>query len=131
MKHEILTFLQKLWPFVSRRKYENNHETTFFYNETIGALQKELDAKNLEIEKLIEPIIKKFLQIKAVQDASPSNYNRYALHIALDTYWVEYCFTHGDSEREIDVFCEVMAGKIKNELQYALKSRNFLYDYSK
>jgi len=76
-----------------------------------------------EIKKKIEPMVKKFIKVMFYQ--ADLNFERYQLSIFMDTWWVEQCLLHGNSQNEIDYLAVMIGKKVGYELASILKSRNF------
>lgn len=110
-------------PFMLRKTHEKNCETLRKTHQIDkDRFQKEIQTLEKEIDKLIRPMVDGFMRLKIER----SDFDTYAVTTQIESYWVESCLSHGNSEREIRYLERNIAEMIARELHNCLFDRNVI-----
>jgi hypothetical protein len=114
-------WLTKKWPLMLKdtHKAEVNRRLA----TQASGHRREVARLEADIEERIKPLVEKFQRTRV--ERTGYQFDRYAVRVDLDVWWVEKCLCHGNSQKEIEYLCEIMGRQVSYELGLALRARNF------
>ena len=113
------------WPFVWRKTHD---EQLRHVNSSHQSMTRSMqDEHKKEIEQILKPFVDKFIHLSIKPGVRMGESFRFC--VDMDTYFVERCMCHGNSDREIAYFADVVGESAKRKIAECIRVRNYRREY--